>query len=300
MYADVAGARIFFDSVGAHLQQEADGWRERPTLLVMHGGPGQEHSGLRPYFDRFADIAHVLYLDHRGNGRSRDGVAGDPATWHLAQWADDVAALCDRLGIRKPIVYGQSFGGMVAQSYAVRHPGHAAGLVLSSTTARFDLPEVLSIFEQLGGPDIREIAARFWTRMSDDDVAEYFDRCAPYYTYGYGEPIPTTDGLFAVDVLRHFSSDGGEIHRMDHRAGLAGVACPVLVVTGDRDPVTPPARSREIHAALPAHARFVEIADAGHGAYRDQPERFESALRDFLADVIPASAPSDATLTRST
>jgi proline iminopeptidase len=282
MYADVDGARLFFDTVGSHL--DPDG-AERRTLIVLHGGPGHEHSGLRPYFDRFADAVQVLYLDHRGNGRSRDGVAGDAATWSLARWGDDVAALCDALGVRAPIVYGQSFGGMVAQSTAIRHPGRFGGVVLSSTAARFDLSEVLSIFEELGGPRVREIARRFWTEMAEADVEEYFRVCGPYYTYGYGEAIPPPSGLFASDVLRHFSSTGGEIHRMDHRAGLATVTCPVLVVTGDRDPVTSPARSREIAAALPARARYAEIPDAGHGAYRDQPDAFERILRAFIAEV---------------
>lgn len=63
-------ARIFIDTVGAQLEPGPDIMEERPTLLVLHGGPGFDHSTLRPYFDRFSDMFQVLYLDHRGGGRS--------------------------------------------------------------------------------------------------------------------------------------------------------------------------------------------------------------------------------------
>ena len=65
--------------------------------------------------------SQIVYLDHRGNGRSS---GNDPVTWNLAQWAGDVKAFCGALGIEKPIVYGASFGRMVALSYATRHPEH--------------------------------------------------------------------------------------------------------------------------------------------------------------------------------
>ena len=70
MFADVNGARIFFDTVGSQLAIDGERMVQRPTLIVMHGGPGFDHSTLRPYFDRFADTHQVIYIDHRGNGRS--------------------------------------------------------------------------------------------------------------------------------------------------------------------------------------------------------------------------------------
>src|SRR5260221_13797863 len=118
MRIDINGAPIFFDTVGSALSPQGGAMLERPTLVVMHGGPGFDHSLMRPYFDRFADTHQVIYLDHRGNGRS----TGESATWALDQWADDVHAFCQALGIERPAVYGLSFGGMVAMAYASRHP----------------------------------------------------------------------------------------------------------------------------------------------------------------------------------
>jgi proline iminopeptidase len=139
VHITVNGSRIFFDVNGAKLVPDGPRMRERPTLLLLHGGPGGDHSMFRPYFDELADVAQVVCLDHRGNGRSD---WGDPATWNLPQWGDDVRAFCDALGIEKPIVLGYSFGGMVAQSYATRHPDHPGKMVFYSTSPKRDREEI--------------------------------------------------------------------------------------------------------------------------------------------------------------
>src|SRR5438046_8049316 len=115
MFIEVNGAKLFVDVEGAGLVPDGSRMRAKPTLVLLHGGPGFDHTIYKPAFSALADIVQIIYLDHRGNGRS---AAGDSRTWNLAQWGDDVKGLCDGLGIDKPIVYGASFGGFVAQSYA--------------------------------------------------------------------------------------------------------------------------------------------------------------------------------------
>jgi pimeloyl-ACP methyl ester carboxylesterase len=127
MHVLVNGVRLFFDVEGAKLVPDGFAMRERPTLLLLHGGPGFDHSSFKPAYSALADIAQVIYLDHRGNGRSETGPQED---WTLAQWGDDVRAFRDALDIRHPIVLGVSFGGFVALSYAIRHPSHPAKLIL--------------------------------------------------------------------------------------------------------------------------------------------------------------------------
>ena len=284
MFVEVNGARLFFDTAGSSLDITPDGPAKKPTLLVLHGGPGFDHWALRFYFDRFADFAQVIYLDHRGNGRSRGGAGSDPTTWTLAQWGDDIAAFCDTLGIENPIVLGQSFGGMVAQSYAARHPGHARGLIFSSTAATMKLDDVLSGFEALGGIEARHAAAAFWTRATDDDIAAYVRICNPLYNSSPRDPMSVKGILYQWDVFRHFSLPAGEIWRMNLAPGLAAIQTPTLVLTGEHDPVTPPERSRDIFAALPAGiGTYTMVQGTGHGAFRDAPDVTEKILRDFFA-----------------
>src|SRR5437762_11187965 len=121
MRIKVNGTTLFFDVEGAKLVADGPGMRERPTLLLLHGGPGFDHSTFKPLYSALTDVAQVVYLDHRGNGRS-DG--GPQELWTLAQWGDDVRAFYESLGIVKPIVLDISFGGMVARSYSTRHPDH--------------------------------------------------------------------------------------------------------------------------------------------------------------------------------
>jgi len=281
MFVNVNGARIFFDTAGPQLALGNDRMDERPSLIVMHGGPGFDHSGMRPYFDRFADTHHVVYIDHRGNGRS----SGETETLNLAQWGDDVKAFCDALGIVKPIVYGNSFGGMVAMSYGTRHPGHPGKLILSSTAARMHMDETLAIFEARGGANARDVAERFWRTFDDKSFADYTRLCMPLYNppgNSEGTAAVRRRAIMRIDTMRHFSL--GEIQTMNALPQLAKIACPTLVIGGDYDPITPVICSQEIYAALPTDLRRLEIFEGvGHGVHRDQPEKAERVLRAFLA-----------------
>lgn len=282
MFVTLGDQRIFFDVVGEKLAIDGPSMREKPTLIVMHGGPGFDHTGLRPDFDAFADIAQVIYIDHRGNGRS---VPSDPKTWTLAQWGDDVRALSDALGIEKPIVFGQSFGGMVAQSYATRHPGHPRAVIFSSTAARMDFDASLKLFEAKGGAEARAIAERFWNSGNDEEFDTYMRVCMPLYN-----TTTRADGaearrrvIMRREVYRHFSLPGHEIHRMDFRAGLSSVACPTLVLAGAEDPITPPHLAREIADSIDDRLVTLEVYEAcGHGAFRDSPETVFLTIRRFI------------------
>ena len=278
MHIEVNGAQLFFDVVGPKLQPVGDRMVERPTLIVMHGGPGFDHASLRPYFDRFADTHQVIYLDHRGNGRS----TGERDTWTLAQWGDDVHGFCQALGIERPAVLGQSFGGMVAMSYAARHPEGSSRLVLSSTAGRMNLEATYALMQALGGDDARQIAEAFWATPSEALAADYIRVCMPLYN-----PDAPKDGsnraraILRTEVMFHFIE--GEQRGMDLLTGLSAVRCPTLVLAGGLDPITPVSCAEAILTALPRGVgELVVFEDAGHGAYRAHPERAEAVLRRFL------------------
>src|SRR3954451_6893341 len=81
----VNGVHLYFDVDGCALRTNGDQMQELPTLLLLHGGPGIDHSLYKPVFSALTNVAQVVYLDHRGNGRSE---RGSPDSWNLAQWAD--------------------------------------------------------------------------------------------------------------------------------------------------------------------------------------------------------------------
>jgi proline iminopeptidase len=274
------GVRLYVDIEGCGLVPEGTAMREKPTLICMHGGPGFDHTGFKPAFSQLADVAQVVYYDHRGHGRS-DRRPRDE--WTLDTWADDIVRLCDTLGIDKPIVLGQSFGGMVAQKYIARHPSHPGKVVISSTSPRWLLERKLAMFEKLGGAPARELAQQFWTHPRNDTFQAYWDGARELYnTQPPSDPNAGERAMFNLDILLHFAA--GEIRTMDLAPGLAKAQCPVLVMAGEEDPVCPIEDAQEIAAALPAHlVQFARFPDVGHGAWRDNPQAAFKVLREFIA-----------------
>ncbi|WFU16127.1 alpha/beta hydrolase [Bradyrhizobium sp. CB3481] len=279
--------RLFFDVEGPKLVPDGPVMREKPVLLMLHGGPGADHSIYRPAYSALADIAQIVYLDHRGNGRSEDGPR---EAWNLAQWGDDVAAFCDTLGISSPIVLGASFGGMVALSYATRHPKHPSKLILISTEARGgSYPERrVTLFERLGGPEAGALARRrFLEPQSPWGLAErdaWLRLALPFYTRRPRDPDMARRAVNRAAVGLHwFARPGGESDRFNMLPDLDRIRCPTLVIGGEDDPMHPIESQADIAAALPAHlVQFERFADCGHGVVPDAPEQAMALIRNFV------------------
>jgi pimeloyl-ACP methyl ester carboxylesterase len=286
MHVLVNGARLFFDVEGASLVPDGPAMREKPTLLMLHGGPGADHSIYRPDYSALADIAQIVYLDHRGNGRSDDG---PKEAWTLAQWGDDVHAFCDALGIVHPIVLGASFGGMVALAYATRHPTHPSKLILISTAAAggSHREQRVALFERFGGPEAGALARRRFFEVQGHDEAslEAWRRLAlPHYFRTPRHPDVARRAVSRPEVLRWFTRPGGESQTFDLFPDLHRIQCPTLVMGGEDDPIHPIESQAELAAALPAHlVRFERFPGCRHAVVPDVPERAFAVIRDFIA-----------------
>lgn len=285
------GVRLFVDIDGPGLVPDGPRMRERPTLLLLHGGPGFDHASFKPLFGQLADVAQIVYVDHRGHGRSD---RSPPNQWTLDTFADDVVRLCDALGIVKPVVLGQSYGGFVAQRYLARHPAHPGRVILSSTSHHFGLSRKLALFERLArerggdGAEARQVAEAFWLDPGAATWAAYERVCRPLYsTRPPDDPLAKARTIAVDEILFHTARH--EMPTMNLRPGLANVQCPVLVMHGDADPVTPIEDAEEIMAALPPQwAHFARFAGAGHGPWRDQPDAALAAIRTFVRAHEPA------------
>jgi pimeloyl-ACP methyl ester carboxylesterase len=275
MRVDIGGVKLYVDVDGKSLVPDGSGMVERPTVLLLHGGPGMDHS----YFKEgetydFSDIAQVVFYDHRGNGRSDPG---SPLDWQLDVWADDIVRLCSALGIDHPIVVGESFGGFVAQRYLARHPDHPHKVILGCTAPRFDVDLVAAAFERRGGPAARDAARDFWT-LGPEFIVPYLEHCMPLYSAEPGNPQVLSRTLINFEVMSHFQT--GEHRTMNLAAGLAAARCPVLVLAGELDPVCPVEMSDEIVAALVnADVTYTRIAGASHD---DVGPRSRAAIRSFI------------------
>ena len=287
MHVLINGVRLFFDVEGAKLVPDGPAMREKPTLLLLHGGPGFDHSIYKPAYSALADIAQIIYLDHRGNGRSEDGAR---ESWNLAQWGDDVSAFCDALGIVNPIVLGASFGGMVALAYATRHPDHPSRLVLISTEAAGGTHRErrVALFERFGGPEVGALARRRFLEVqgqADRAALDAWRRLAmPLYTRTARDPDMARRAINRSEVLHWFTRPGGESHAFNMFPDLGRIQCPTLVLGGEDDPMIPMECQADIAAALPPHlVQFERFANCGHAVVPDAPERAIAVIRDFIA-----------------
>jgi proline iminopeptidase len=277
MHVEVNGTWLWFDVDGPALVAAESEMRDRPTVVLVHGGPGTwDHSYFKPDFARLTGQAQVIYLDLRGHGRS---AWGDPADWSFEVCADDVRAFCDALGIARPVVYGHSMGGFVAMLYGARHPGHAGALVLQSTHARYDLARLIEGFRRFGGDQVAELAGRDYggAPVSDEEWERVFAV--------FGPRVPGPEELARRVINHELAERGMELFReFDVVDQLARIDAPTLVCVGELDPVTPVAAAREIHDGLPDGVGRLEVIEgAGHFTWLDAPDLYWPLLLDFVA-----------------
>jgi pimeloyl-ACP methyl ester carboxylesterase len=278
MHVDVNGTRLWFDVDGPALVPDGPSLRARPTVVLLHGGPGSfDHSYFKPDFARLAQAAQVVYLDLPGHGRSE---WGEVSSWSFELCADAVRDFCDTLGIAAPVVYGHSLGGFVALVYAVRHPGHAGALVLQSTTGRFDVPRLVEEFRRRGGDEVASIVERVYGGDSRPVSPEEWAPCWKLF----GPWVLGDEERARTVVNRELNALGlGLLRGFDVLDRVGGVDCPTLVCAGELDPVTPPAAARELVDALPGGVARLEVVEgAGHFTWKDSPDRYWPVLVDFV------------------
>jgi len=281
MRIEVNGKRVFFDIEGPEYIVDGNGLRKLPTLIVIHGSPGNsDHSVFKPAFSALRDVAQVVYLDLSGAGRSDDEPSGK---FSLDQWADDLVEFCALLEIEKPVVLGVSAGGFVAMAYGIRYPDHPGGLILASTQAKLNVDRSLAEFRRIGGDEVEAAARTLLKERVDGETSLLFGEvCMPHYNT---TPQPTRDSIvFRTLLAMEFHKLDGIWHDMDLRDDLHRITAPTLVLAGDQDPITPLQDSKDIVERMSKDVlEFVSIPGTGHGPWRDKPDETFTIIRQFLS-----------------
>lgn len=290
-YVTVNGAKLWVVIVG-----------EGDPVIIIPGGPGGAHIGYRD-FDTLAKSHHqVVYFDAFGRGKS--DTAKNVSEYTLARDIDDIEGLRTALHLNMITVLGHSYGGLVAQGYALKYPAHLSHLILADTFHSFvmwqenddnsnheikiNYPEV---WEQL--MKIREQG----TVSSAPEHQEIYSR-VPYgflYAYDPGKFVPKPsdekrlypnpmntklyyqmvgkDGDFIV---------GSDIGTFDYRKQLKDLKMPVLIETGRYDRVAVPYMAIKFKEYCP-QAEFVMFENSGHNPQVEEPEKDFKIINDFLA-----------------
>jgi len=283
MYAHVRDTTLYFDVEGPGLVADGPQMRERPTAFAIHGGPGGDHTSVRPVFAPLADQLQLVYFDHRGQGRS---ARGPRESYTLENNVEDMEALRQHLGLDTIIVMGVSYGGMVALTYAARYPRRVARLVLIVTAAhRGFITRAKEILAERGTPEQQQVAQRLWegTFESEEQMREYFAVMGPLYSLRHdpsAAEIAARRAIYSPDAINE--GFGGFLRNYDVTAQLGAITAPTLVIAGRHDWICPPELSEEIAQRIPG-ARLRIFEQSSHRVWADEPEAFLSTLRAFLS-----------------
>ena len=168
-------------------------------MIVLHGGPGLDHSSFRPYLDPLGDEFRLLYVDERGQGRSE---RVDPATLSLDVFARDVDLLADALELERFALLGHSFGAIITTKHAIEI-GTADAYVISgggdsSAALAADVDASLEAMGEAGAP-IKASWEQEKTVATEDELKELLRVQMPFHFAGdpppgYGEETIGTPG----------------------------------------------------------------------------------------------------------
>jgi pimeloyl-ACP methyl ester carboxylesterase len=273
---EVNGTTLFVDVDGAKVAASESGWVDRPTVVLLHPGPGADHSLFKDVSGpRLAEVAQVVYVDQRGDGRSDRST---PASWNLDTWAEDLRCLCEALEIERPVLFGTSVGALVALTLAARHPDLPSRLVLASAVARYVHARSIAEFDRLGGSQAGETAARYFADPNEATWADYLRDCLPHYTRSGIDPEVVA--RMHMNPAATINWDAAESKTVDLRETVGSIRCPVLLLAGEDDPSFTLAGVEELAEALPESVlTFRRYANAGHGVVRDRPDALDEIVR---------------------
>jgi len=254
---------------------------EGEPLIVLHGGPGSDHTYLR-CFEVLANTVRLVFVDQRGHGRS-DSAQSESITFEALR--RDIDELADALGLERFGLMGQSFGGYVALEYAVHNPQRLTRLLLVDTAARgLTVVERQLQMEQIVGrwPELETLLDEPWGG-DDATVSQQASRFAPIFFRRFD---PALAEAHYKDILwRANAARVGDwiLNGWDIRPRLHAIHVPTLVLAGRHDIVIPCHLGREL-AGLIAGARFEIFEESAHNAFLEEPELFFAKVRAWLRD----------------
>lgn len=289
----------YLDANGVLLYYKAFG--QGPPLLVVHGGPGASHAYFLPHPIPLARRNRLNFIDERGSGKSER--LENPAGYTVEAMVEDVEAVRVGLGLGKVALLGHSYGGVLAQAYALKYQQHLTHLVLCSTF--HSTRKMNAVFQK----QLAAMPAALRQQIQEQEKAGLFGKGKGYqqnrYTDGYmiaawGEGYfpylyqkrpdanydPVASGNMSWDLYRAmWGSHGGfvidgNLTSVAYSGKLTSIHVPALITVGDHDECEP-SLSREMRSEIKG-SKLVIFPQSGHMTFVDQPGLFMKAEGEFL------------------
>ncbi|WP_391117662.1 alpha/beta fold hydrolase [Psychrobacillus sp. L3] len=291
MFAKINGTRIYFDVEGRELIFDGKSWKKKPICFIIHGGPGGELTGFGSFLTPLSDYMQLIYIDQRGCGRSEKAPR---STYTMDFNVDDLEELRKYLGIEKVVVFGHSYGGMVAQSYATRYPDSIAGLLLIATSpSNYFGKQAKETIELIGTEEQKRLARLLFESKlkTPEQFADFKIEMEPLYLYSTRGKVKTEEEKEAakqallkkkVTFSLEVGEEGGKfLDTFDLVEDLHKVTCPTLIVGGRHDWITPIEASICIAENIPNN-ELVILEKSCHYLFIDEQDNFISTVRSFI------------------
>src|SRR5438105_6412618 len=290
-FVDANGLMIYYKTLG-----------KGDPLVILHGGPGASHDYFLPYLLPLARHNRLVFIDERGSGRSQK--VEDPAGYTVEHMVEDVEAVRQALGLGKINLLGHSYGGVLAQAYALKYQKNRTHLILGSTFASTAaMNDVLAREKQGMEPEARQKLQAFedaglfgkgkpWERNrypNDYAVLAWGDGYFPFLYQNHPDPNydPAAGNTTnSWDLYREMWGSHGEfvidgnLKSVEYTDRLSSIHVPTLVMCGDHDE-SDPSLSKTMHEKI-AGSKLVIIPQAGHLVFVDQPNLYLKTIDDFV------------------
>ncbi|MEO7966438.1 MAG: proline iminopeptidase-family hydrolase [Gemmatimonadaceae bacterium] len=286
-FINVEGGRIWYRRVG-----NGPG----TPLLLLHGGPGSTSYGLKPLLALATDRPVIIY-DQLGCGKSDHPT--DTTLYTVGRFVRELQTLRDSLGLKEIHLFGQSWGGMLAEAYMGSKPTGVKSLILSSplvTTAQWE-HDADSLIKSL--PDSLQQSIAKHEADHTTDSPEYGRAVNAYYA----KYVTRTASKHPIDSDSSRASSGtlvyqymwgpseftstGTLKAFDATSWLREISIPTLFLSGEYDEATP--SSTKQFSQLVKGSEFVVIPGSGHVTQNDNLDALLGAVRGFLARVEPTA-----------
>ena len=290
-YVDAHGVLIYYVAFG-------DG----SPLVVVHGGPGANHDYFLPWLLPLARAHRLIFIDERGSGRSQR--LQDASLYTVEAMVEDVEDLRVALNLGKISLLGHSYGGVLAQAYALKYQQNLTHLILNSTfpstrqmnevlarekaqmppakLARLNQLEQAGLFGKGEAWEHGRYPAEYATLAWGPGYFPFLYGARPDSTYDPATGAPTNWELYRAMWGEHgeFVIDGN-LKSVEYVDRLPSIHVPTLILAGDHDECDP-SLSREMHEKI-AGSQLVILPNSGHMNFVDQPDLWQQAVEGFLS-----------------
>jgi proline iminopeptidase len=287
MKAMIRNSEIYFDVAGMQLAPTGDKFVERPVLFLLHGGPGGSHLRFKQNSLELQEIAQLVFIDHRGCGRSKKTKSSE---YTLENNVADVEALRQYLGLKKICILGTSYGGMVAQAYAIRYPKNIEKLILVATAPSYrHVEEAKKNLQKNGNAKQIAICEYLWNGnfRNSAHAEEFFDVMDSLYSVTARSKkkrvYAKSNIKFSHEALN--KGFGDFLRDFDFIPQLNRIICPTLILAGQEDWICSPDQSRLLAKKI-KNSQLKIFRKCGHAVATDVHDKYIRIIKKFFSQKI--------------